>query len=86
MSEEFVIISPLHTELALNYIEKYNTIVFVVDRKATKLRIKEEVEKRFGVKVEKVRTEITPKGEKRAFVKLTPEYKAEEVATRLGLL
>ncbi|MEM3229163.1 MAG: 50S ribosomal protein L23, partial [Fervidicoccaceae archaeon] len=71
---------------AINYIEKYNTLLFVVQRNATKLQIKEEFERRFGVRVEKVRTLITMRGEKRAFIKLHPEFNAEEIATRLGLL
>jgi large subunit ribosomal protein L23 len=77
---------PVHTEKALYYIEKFNTIVFTVKRTATKHQIKEEFERRFGVRVEKVRTLITPKGEKRALIKIAPEFSAEEIATRVGLL
>ncbi|MEM1619984.1 MAG: 50S ribosomal protein L23 [Fervidicoccaceae archaeon] len=81
-----VLIKPLHTEKALNYIERYNTLVFIVDRRATKHQIKRAVEETFGVKVKEVRTLITPKGEKKAMVKLAEGYNAEEVATRLGVL
>ncbi len=81
-----ILIKPLHTEKALNYIEFYNTIVFIVDRRASKPQIKRAVEKIFGVKVAKVRTLITPKGEKKAYIKLAPEYSAEELATKLGIL
>lgn len=42
------------------------------------------MEQLFGVKVVKVRTLITPRGEKKAYVKLAPEYKALDVATKLG--
>ena len=86
LEPEKIIIAPLHTEKALHYIEFHNTLVFIVDRNATKGQIKEAVQKIFGVKVEKVRTLITPRGEKKAYVKLSPEYSAEEVATRLGIL
>ncbi len=81
-----VLIEPLHTEKALNYIEYYNTLVFIVDRRATKGEIKEAVQQLFEVEVEKVRTLITPDGRKKAFVKLKPGYSAEEIATRLGIL
>ena len=37
----------------------------------------------FNVKVDKVTVHNTLKGEKRAFVKLKPEYKADEVAAKL---
>ncbi len=89
MSDELyykIFIRPLHTEKALNYIEFHNTILFIVDRRATKKQIKEAFEKIYGVKVEKVRTLITPRGEKKAFIKLAPGYSAEEIATRLGIL
>ncbi len=74
------------TEKALNYIETANTLTFIVDLRATKHDIKRAVEELFDVKVEKVRTLITPKGEKKAYVRLAPEYKASEVATRLGII
>ena len=81
-----IIIRPLHTEKALAKIEKENTLVFIVDRRATKHDIKRAVETLFNVKVEKVRTLITPRGEKKAYVKLAPEYKATEIAAQLGLI
>ncbi len=74
------------TEKALSYIETTNTLTFIVDLRATKHDIKRAVEELFDVKVEKVRTLITPKGEKKAYVRLAPEYKASEVATRLGII
>ncbi len=87
MSDPYkIIIRPLHTEKALSKIEKENTLVFIVDRRATKHDIKRAVETIFNVKVEKVRTLITPRGEKKAYVKLAPEYKATEIATQLGLI
>ncbi|MCC6009770.1 MAG: 50S ribosomal protein L23 [Fervidicoccaceae archaeon] len=85
-AKEEVLLYPLHTEKALAYIEKYNTLVFIVRRTATKLEIKEEFEKRFGVKVEEVRTLITPRGEKKAFIKLKKDYSASEIAIKLGIL
>ncbi len=81
-----VIIRPVITEKALDKIERNNALTFIVDIKATKKDIKRAVEEIFKVKVEKVNTLITPQGEKKAYVKLKPEYKAEEVATRLGIL
>ncbi|MCC6032579.1 MAG: 50S ribosomal protein L23 [Desulfurococcaceae archaeon] len=76
----------LATEKSLSLIEKNNTLVFIVDLRASKSDIREAVEKLFNVKVEKVNTLITMKGEKKAYVKLKPEYKASEIATRLGLI
>ncbi len=81
-----IIIRPVQSEKALRLIEEANTLTFIVARTATKPDIKRAVEKAFGVKVVKVNTLITPRGEKKAYVKLSPEHSAADVAARLGLL
>jgi len=50
-----VILYPVLTESAIAKIEKENKLTFVVDLKANKTQIKEEIEKLYGVKVENVR-------------------------------
>jgi large subunit ribosomal protein L23 len=77
---------PYITEKSISLVEKENKIVFVVERKATKKEIKEAFEKVFEVKVEKVNTLIDFKGRKKAFIKLKPEYKAIDVAVKLGIM
>jgi large subunit ribosomal protein L23 len=81
-----VILYPVLTESAIAKIEKENKLTFVVDLKANKTQIKEEIEKLYGVKVENVRILITPRGIKKAYVKLTKEHSAMDLATKLGLL
>ena len=66
-------------------IEAENKLVFIVDLKANKSSIKKTVEKLYSVKVEKVNFLITFKGQKKAFVKLTPEHKASDLAITLGI-
>lgn len=73
------------TQDTVSLVEKENKITFIVDIKATKKQIKDAVEKLYEVKVEKVNTLITPLGEKKAFVKLRPEYNASELAVKLGI-
>ncbi|ACJ15552.1 LSU ribosomal protein L23P; (rpl23P) [Thermococcus onnurineus NA1] len=80
-----VIIRPVVTEKAVAMIENENKLTFIVDRRATKQDIKRAVEAMFDVKVEKVNTLITMRGEKKAYVKLKPEYSASEIAARIGL-
>ncbi len=80
-----IIIRPDITEKSMRMVEKENKLVFIVSRKANKKQIKQAVENLYEVKVVDVNTVITPKGFKKAFVKLSPEYKAEEVATRMGI-
>ncbi len=81
------IIRRIHvTEKTSLLMEKHNVLTLIVDRKATKPQIKEAVERMFGVKVVKVNTLITPRGEKKAYVKLAPEYSAVDVAARAGVM
>jgi len=77
---------PYLTERSISLVEKENKIVFVVERKSNKKEIKEAFEKVFQVKVDKVNTEILLSGEKKAFIKLKPEFKAGDVAVKLGII
>ncbi len=81
-----VILYPLMTESASVMVEKENKLVFVVNLKAAKKDVKRAVEELYEVEVERVNVLITPKGEKKAFVKLHPDYKAADVAIKLGIL
>ena len=86
MDSNEVIFYPLMTESASLMVEKDNKLIFVVSLKAGKADVKKAVEQLYEVKVQKITMLITPQGEKKAFVKLTPEYKASDVAIRLGIL
>jgi large subunit ribosomal protein L23 len=77
---------PVMTEVTSRILEAENKLVFVVNRDATKRDIKLAVEELYDVVVEKVNSVITPDGEKKAFVKLSPDYKAVDVAIKLGIL
>ena len=81
-----VILYPLMTESASLMVEKENKLVFMVNLKAGKSDVKKAVEELYEVKVEKVNIQITPHGEKKALVKLHPDYKATDVAIKLGIL
>jgi large subunit ribosomal protein L23 len=74
------------TEKSISLVERENKIVFIVDRKADKKAVKEAFEKVFEVKVDKINSEIMPSGEKKAYIKLKPEFKASDVATKLGII
>jgi large subunit ribosomal protein L23 len=74
------------TESASMMVEKENKLVFIVNKKAGKADVKRAVEELYEVKVERVNLLITPQGEKKAFVKLHPDYKAADVAIKLGIL
>ncbi len=86
MKPEEVIIRIHMSEKASRLLEEENTLTLIVRRDATKPDIKKAVEILYDVKVDKVRTLITPKGEKKAYVKLAKEYNAAELASKLGLV
>ena len=76
---------PLSTEKSVKLMESDNKLTFIVDKTANKQEIKKAVEENFKVKVIKVNTSIQ-KGKKKAYVKLSPETPAIDVATQLGLI
>jgi len=77
---------PLMTESASLMVEKDNKLIFIVNRNAGKADVKRAVEVLYEVKVKKINLLITPQGVKKAFVKLTPEFRASDVAIKLGIL
>jgi large subunit ribosomal protein L23 len=81
-----VVLYPIMTEVTSRILETENKLVFVVNSAATKKDIKRAIEELYEVLVEKVNVAITPKGEKKAFVRLHPDYKAVDVAIKLGIL
>lgn len=80
-----VIRYPLMTEAASLMVENENKLVFIVNLKANKKDVKTAVEELYDVQIEKVTLLITPQGKKKAFVKLHPEYRATDVAIKLGI-
>ena len=80
-----IIKKPLITEKTFDLIEKENKLVFIVDKFANKREIKRAIEKIHNVKVIKVNSLITPKGQKKAFIKLHPDYSAQDIAIDLGI-
>jgi ribosomal protein uL23 len=81
-----IILYPLLTEKAIGKIEKENKIIFVVRRTANKDQIKWAFERAFNVKVSNVNTLIDRKGRKKAWIKLSKEYSAGDIATKMGML
>ncbi|TEU10968.1 50S ribosomal protein L23 [Candidatus Bathyarchaeota archaeon] len=86
MNPHDVILYPLMTERSVYMIENENKLVFIVHFKANKHDVSRAVHDLYGVDVERVNTLITRKNTKKAFVKLTGEYDASDLAIRLGIL
>jgi large subunit ribosomal protein L23 len=76
---------PLVTEKAMNEMDFENKLQFVVDIDATKPEVAAAVSERYDVTVESVNTQVTPKGEKKATVRLSEDDEAQEVASRIGV-
>jgi len=80
-----IIEHPLVTEKAMNEMDFDNKLQFIVHLDATKAEIKDEVETRYDVVIEKVNTQVTPKGTKKATVRLSEDDDAQEIASRIGV-
>ena len=81
-----IIKHPLSTEKSIRLMDSENKLIFAVDGNSTKKQIKEAIEKVFKVKVVKVNTFTHPSGEKRAYIKLSPETPAIDIATDIGMM
>jgi len=81
-----VVFYPLMTESASLMVEKDNKLIFIVNPKSGKSDVKRAVEELYDVKVVKVTVQMTPRGKKKAFVKLDSKFKASDVAIKLGIL
>ena len=81
-----ILIHPLVSEKAVNMIESQNKLTFIVNLKSTKKEIKKAVESLHKVKVDEVKIVNDQKGRKKAIVKINKAFKADDVATKLGVL
>ncbi|XP_054714254.1 60S ribosomal protein L23a-like [Uloborus diversus] len=77
---------PLTTESAMKKIEDNNTLVFIVHKRANKPQIRNAVKKLYNIDVQKVNTLIRPDGQKKAYVRLAPDYDALDVANKIGII
>ena len=81
-----VVDHPLSTESAIKTIEDNNTLVFIVDARSTKKQIKDAVKRMYDIQTEKINTLIRPDGAKKAYVRLTADYDALDVANKIGII
>ncbi len=81
-----VLLYPLITEKAVNMIDSENKLCFVVYKKATKEAVKKAVEATYQIKVDSVKVLNDRKGRKKAVVKVNKAFKADEIATKLGVI
>jgi len=77
---------PLTTESAMKKIEEINTLVFICDIRCNKNQIKAAVHDMYDVQCAKVNTLNRLNGDKKAYVKLTPDFDALDVANRIGII
>eukprot|EP00271_Cylindrocystis_brebissonii_P017844 TRINITY_DN4809_c0_g1_i1.p1 TRINITY_DN4809_c0_g1~~TRINITY_DN4809_c0_g1_i1.p1 ORF type:complete len:151 (-),score=40.44 TRINITY_DN4809_c0_g1_i1:669-1121(-) len=77
---------PLTTESAMKKIEDNNTLVFIVDVRADKNKIKDAVKRMYDIQCKKVNTLIRPDGNKKAYVRLTADYDALDIANKIGII
>lgn len=81
-----VIEQPITSETAMKKVEDGNILVFQVSLKANKYQIKNAVKELYEVDVKSVNTLIRPNGTKKAYVRLTADYDALDIANRIGYI
>jgi large subunit ribosomal protein L23 len=81
-----IVLNPIATEKAVRLMESENKLLFKVGKKSTKKEIKQELEKEYKIKIISINTLITKRGTKKAYVKLSKETAAIDIATQMGLL
>eukprot|EP01023_Acetabularia_acetabulum_P004313 TRINITY_DN11794_c0_g2_i1.p6 TRINITY_DN11794_c0_g2~~TRINITY_DN11794_c0_g2_i1.p6 ORF type:complete len:102 (-),score=4.35 TRINITY_DN11794_c0_g2_i1:406-711(-) len=86
MDQYRIIRHPLTSESAMRKIEDQNTLVFIVDVRANKHQIRDAIFKMYQIKAAKVNTLIRTDGSKKAFVRLTSDFDALDVANTIGLV
>ncbi|QWU87507.1 hypothetical protein CA3LBN_001772 [Candidozyma haemuli] len=79
-----IVESPIASETAIKKVEDGNTLVFQVSLKANKHQIKAAVKELYDVEVEKINTLVRPNGTKKAYIRLTADHDALDVANRIG--
>ncbi|MFP4001150.1 MAG: 50S ribosomal protein L23 [Thermoplasmata archaeon] len=79
-----IIYHPYVTEKTMMEMEEENKLEFIVDLDANKPQIADAAEELFDAEIENVNTRIDKNG-KRAIVKFTDEYSAEEIGMRIGV-
>lgn len=80
-----IIIKPHLTEKSMNAIDQNNELTFVIRRIADKEQVKSAIEELYEVKVKRVNTQINSRGIKLAYVKLSEEDSAEDIAVKMGV-
>ena len=81
-----IVKQPLNSDAAVKNIEDHNTLVFLVDKRATKPSIKKACQDLYNIKVRKVNTLIRPDGQKKAYVVLNKMHDALEIANKIGIM
>ena len=80
-----VIEYPWVTEKAMNQMDFDNKLQFIVSLDADKPAIQSEIEDQYEVTIEKINTQVTMNGDKKATVTLSEDDDAQEVASRIGV-
>lgn len=70
----------------MKMIEEINTLVFIVDSRANKEKIARAVSELYDVKCVRVNTLNRPDGLKKAYVRVSPDQDALDVANKIGII
>jgi large subunit ribosomal protein L23 len=84
LEPHYILRKPLLTEKSTAQMEADNVYTFEVDRRATKDEIKSAVESAFGVKVEKITTQVRKGGSRRFRYGMVAENSWKRAAVKVA--
>jgi large subunit ribosomal protein L23 len=84
LEPHYILRKPLLTEKSTAQMEAGNVYTFEVDRRATKDEIKAAVEKAYGVKVDKVTTQVRKGGSRRFRYGMVAENSWKRAAVKVA--
>ena len=85
MNPAEVIKGALSTEKSLRGVDTTNTLVFIIDKRATKEDVKQALKLLYSANVQKVNTVII-NGRKKAYVTFASGTQAKDIATTIGVM
>lgn len=81
-----LIIRAINTEKSSRLLERNNKLSLIIDPRAGKDALVDELKVVYGLKVIRVNVLHTSKGEKKAIVTLDKSHTPDEIATKFGLI
>merc|ERR1711903_322186 len=69
-----------------NRLDRYQILKYPLTTESAMKKIEEAIKKMYDIDTQKINTLIRPDGQKKAYVRLTQDYDALDVANKIGII